>query len=70
MTESSYGTAYAPAPTARQFLRTIEHELAKFEKCEREFVARERRERADQFGLPIFGLREPKRLSQSGDTVA
>jgi hypothetical protein len=51
-------------------LRTIEHELAKFEKRERKFVARERRERADQLGLPIFGLRKPKRLSQSGDTVA
>jgi hypothetical protein len=60
-----------PAPTAKErFLRAVEHEFAEFEKRERDFVARERRERAVQLGLPIPGLRSPKRLSRSAITVA
>lgn len=60
-----------PATTAKKnYLRGVEEELAKFERCEREFMARERRERAAQLGLPIFGLRRANHLSQIRDTVA
>jgi hypothetical protein len=61
-----------PAPTAKErFLRAVEHEFAEFEKRERDFVARERRERAAQLGLPVFlGLPSPKHLSQSADRLA
>jgi hypothetical protein len=59
------------ATTAKKhYLRRVEEELAKFERCEREFMARERRERAVRLGLPIFGLRRANRLSQSKDTFA
>jgi hypothetical protein len=61
-----------PATSAKKsHLRGVEEELAKFERCEREFMARERRERAAQLGLPIFwSLRRANRLSQTKDIVS
>ena len=49
--------------TKERYLQAAAAELAKFEKREREFIARERRERAAQLGLPVFGLRSSKVLS-------
>jgi hypothetical protein len=46
------------SPIDEHYKRAIERELASFEKREREFMARERRERAKYLGLVLSGLDE------------
>jgi hypothetical protein len=53
-----------------KYLQAVEEEFAKFERREAEFTAQDRRQRAAQLRLPIFGLRRANRLSQRNDTVA
>ena len=40
-----------------QYRQNIERELSNFVKRENEFMARERQERAEQLGLPLYTLR-------------
>jgi hypothetical protein len=42
-----------PTATAKTYQRVVEEELAKFERRERDLMARERAERAEQLGLPL-----------------
>jgi len=49
------------SPSEERYRRNVEQELAKFEKREREFVARERRQRAAELGLPVFERRPGER---------
>jgi hypothetical protein len=44
--------------TEERYRQAIDMELAEFEGREREFVARERQERAGRLGLVHFGLRK------------
>lgn len=56
----------------KRYRQDINRELAKFEEREKKFIARVRRERAAELGLPLRGLREETAtsLSRSKDTVA
>jgi hypothetical protein len=55
-------------PTTTSYQLIVEEELAKFERRERDLMARERAERAEPLGLPL-GLPRRKRLSQTKDSI-
>jgi hypothetical protein len=44
--------------TEERYRQAIDRELAEFERREREYMARERQERADRLDLVHFGLRK------------
>jgi hypothetical protein len=55
--------------TEERYRQAIDRELAEFESREREFMARERQERAGRLGCVHFGLRKEtaNELSQNRD---